>query len=155
MSRFQPVSARSGVIMSDSVINTSPINPVVRIAKFTLFTQSWWRYASHTSIAPGTAPFTMTSRLAKRVSSRRSEVDIEIHARVQARDLVGVAVEHERLPPTRLADPLLRRLAPPRVIVARIDVGEEPVLVWRADVPRGRRLHRGERHFHDRLDALE
>ncbi len=40
ISRFQPVSARSGVIASDSARKTSPMRPVVRIAKLTSLTPS-------------------------------------------------------------------------------------------------------------------
>ena len=40
---FHPVSRRSGVMASDSVRNTSPSMPVVRIAKLTALTPSWWR----------------------------------------------------------------------------------------------------------------
>src|SRR5262245_11778606 len=82
-------------------------------------------------------------------------VAIEIHPGVEARDLIGVAVEHERLAPAGLADPLLGRLAPPRVIVVGIDVRQEAVLLGRVLVPRRTRLLVGERDLDDRLDALE
>ena len=42
--------------------------------------------------------------------------------------LRAIAVEHERWPTTRLADPLLGRLTPPRVVDLGVNVGEEPVL---------------------------
>src|SRR4051812_20244648 len=74
------------------------------------------------------------------IAVARSEVDMEIHPRVEARDLVGVAVEHQRLPTTRFTDPLLGGLAPPRVIVGRIDVAVEPVLTRCVLVPADRRL---------------
>ena len=61
----------------------------------------------------------------------------------------------QRLAPAGLADALLGRLAPARVIVLRVDVRVEPVLVRRVLVPRRRRLLVDERDLHDRLDALE
>src|SRR4051812_13880146 len=70
------------------------------------------------------------------------EEDIEIHSRVQARHLLAVAVERQRLAPPGLADPLLGRLAPPRVRVLRVDVREEAVLARRAFAPGRRRLRR-------------
>src|SRR5262245_49899541 len=144
-----------------------PSSPVVRIAKLTSLTPSWPRYASHSSSSPGTAPHTITNRFANRPSNSgpgraaasaapaSSEVDIEVHPRVEARHLIGVAVEQERLAPAGLADPLLGGLAPPRVRVAGVDVREEAVLVRSRVVPRRRRLRRDQRDLDDRLDPLE
>jgi hypothetical protein len=131
MSWFHPVNRRSGVTSKAAVKNTRPSNPVVRIAKLTSLTPSWPRAASHASSTPGTAAQTITNRFANLPSmngaagapAAASEVDIEIESRVEARDLLAVAVEHEGLAAARLADPLLGRLAPARVVMARIDVG--------------------------------
>src|SRR5690606_18458498 len=64
------------------------------------------------------------------------EVLAQIHPRVQVRDLVRVAVEHEHLAAAELADAALALLAPARVVHLWVDVGVEPVLVRR-------RLHPG------------
>src|SRR4051812_21693677 len=122
MTRPQPVSSRIGVTSSDSTISTRPIMPVVRIRKFTLLTPSCPCHASHASSAAGTSALINTSRRTNGVSTNGvswtrplmadSEVGIEIQAGVEARDLVGVAVEHQRLAAPGLADALLRRLAP-------------------------------------------
>src|SRR5215813_4803567 len=117
----------------------------------------------------GTRPLRITSRLPNLVSTRRpgggwnvsaaaplpSVVDIEIHPRIEACDLIAVAVEHQRLAAAGLADPLLGRLAPPRVIVIGIDVREEPVLPGGLANPGRRWLTIRERDLDDRLDALE
>src|SRR6185312_7527401 len=99
-------------------------------------------------------PFTRTSVFAN-LPSMILVVLIEVHPGVEARDLIGVAVEHQRRAAPVLTDALLGRLRPPRVIVMRIDVRVEAVLARRALVPRRRRLLVGERDLDDRLDALE
>src|SRR5258705_509955 len=99
--------------------------------------------ASGIRISSAPVPYHRYSR------STALEVGMEVHSRVEARDLIRVAVEHEGLAPARLTDPLLGRLAPPRVIVLGIHVAVEPVLGRRVLVPRVRWLLVGERDLHD------
>src|SRR5690242_19665592 len=121
-------------------MRTRPISPVVRMAKLTSLTPRWSPNASRTSRTAGTRQFAMTTRFANGVSTSGSVVDIEIHAGVQARDLVRVPVEHQRGPAARLADPLLGGLTPAWMIVIRVHVAEEPVLGGRQQIPRRRGL---------------
>src|SRR5207249_6402729 len=79
----------------------------------------------------------------------------EVHAGIERRDLVRVAVERERRPTAELTDPPLGGLAPPWMIHLGIDVGVEPVLAGRRLVPGGLRLLAHEPDAHDRLRALE
>src|SRR5436190_10377753 len=65
-----------------------------------------------------------------------SVVLLQIQSGVKARDLIAVAVEHQRLPAEELADAPLGRLSPPRMIDVRVHVGIEPVLLWRRFLPR-------------------
>src|SRR5581483_7817764 len=64
----------------------------------------------------------------------------QIHAFVQACDLIAVAVEHQSFAPEKLADAPLGGLAPARVIDLGIDVGVKAVLLGLHGVPRGFRL---------------
>src|SRR6185503_12611089 len=99
---------------------------------------------------PGTRPHAITNRL-RNGPSTNLVVDMEVLSRVEARDLIAVAVEHERLAPARLTDALLGRLTPARVVVGWIDVGVEAVLARRVAVPARRRLRVDQRDLHDRL----
>src|SRR5688572_21115962 len=144
ISAFHPVSRRSGVITSDSVRKIRPSRPVVRIAKLTSLTPSWPRYASHTSRMAGTRPHAMTSFFANfpskigsglMLGTARSEVRTEIHPGVEARDLLGIAVERQRLASAALADPALGCLAPPRMRMVGVHVRVEAVLGGRVPAP--------------------
>ena len=53
----------------------------------------------------------------------------QVHAGIEAADLLGVSIEHQRLAPAAFANALLGRLAPAGMIHARIDVGVEAVLI--------------------------
>src|SRR6185503_6919464 len=86
--------------------------------------------------------------------AQRSKVLSEIQAGVQARDLIGIAVEHERSLTTELADAALARLGPPRVVDFGVHVRVEAVLARIRDLPRVHRLLVRERHANDRLHAL-
>jgi hypothetical protein len=69
------------------------------------------------------------------------EIAFQIHARIEARNLISVAVEHLRrtiLEETRQPD--FPRLAPARMIDRRIHVCVEPILLWRLALPRSDRL---------------
>src|SRR3989337_1658681 len=80
---------------------------------------------------------------------------LQVHPRVERRDLVGVAVELQRVAPAQLADAPLRRLAPARVAHLGVDVRVETVLVRRGLVPGGLGLPGGEPDAFQRLGAIE
>src|SRR5690606_14285012 len=84
----------------------------------------------------------------------RSVVLPEVHAAIEARDLLGIAVERQRRALEELADAALARLAPARVIDVRVHVRIEAVLVRRGLLPRVHRLALDEADLHDRLGAL-
>src|SRR5258706_10591505 len=90
-----------------------------------------------------------------RSDSLTSEVPLEVHARVEARHLVTVAVEHQRLATEELADAALGRLAPARVVHRRVHVRIEAILVGRLVLPGVHRLLLDEADLRDRLDVLE
>src|SRR5574341_2281356 len=79
----------------------------------------------------------------------------QVHPSVQRCDLVGVSVEHQRLPPPKLPDAPLGRLAPPRMVNCRVHVGVEAVFSWRRFLPRGVGLLTHKPDPHDRLCALK
>src|SRR6188472_1110531 len=89
------------------------------------------------------------------INRRRSEVLPEIHAGVERRDLVPVAVEHQRRPASQVGQASLAGLAPARVIDFRVDVRVEPILAGVRGLPRRAWLLVGKADAHDRLDALE
>src|SRR6516225_12363779 len=69
-----------------------------------------------------------------------SVVGLQIHAVIEARNLLGVAVEEERGAALgeepALSDPPLSRLAPTRMVNGRVDVGVKAVLAGVCQVPR-------------------
>src|SRR5690349_17583499 len=78
-------------------------------------------------------------------SARMSEVRPQIHAGIEAGDLIAIAVERQGRPALRqeaatLADAPLGCLAPARVVDLRIDVRIEAVLARILLIPGGRRL---------------
>src|SRR5260221_7228456 len=86
------------------------------------------------------------------------EVAMQVEALVQARDLVGVAVEHQR----RLArsektapDAPLGRLAPARVSDLRVHICIEAIFARRRSPPGVDGLVFGVADLDDRLGALE
>src|SRR5262249_41015758 len=64
-----------------------------------------------------------------------SKILPQIHPGIQARHLIGVAVEHERFLTTEHADPSFTRLRPAGVIDLGIHVRVEAVLVGIRDLP--------------------
>src|SRR5713101_3136416 len=64
----------------------------------------------------------------------------QVHAVVETRDLVGIAVEHEGLALQKFAQAALRGLAPTGMIHRRIHIGVETIFVWSFFVPTRRRL---------------
>src|SRR5450756_139193 len=84
-----------------------------------------------------------------------SEVLSEIHSRVHARHLVAVSVEHQCLALEELTEAPFRRLAPPRMVHLRVDVGIEAVLARALSLPGAHRLPVHEANAHDGLDSLE
>src|SRR5713226_9298840 len=79
----------------------------------------------------------------------------QVHAVVETRNLVGIAVEHEGLALQEFAQAALRGLAPTGMIHSWIHIGVETIFVWSFFVPTRRRLAIHEFDFHNGLDALE
>src|SRR4030067_1356004 len=79
----------------------------------------------------------------------------QVHATVERRDLVGVAIEWQRRTLSEFAETPLLGLAPARVIDCRVHVCIETVLTRRGLAPAGGRLLLGETDTHDRLAALQ
>src|SRR2546428_2994412 len=111
----------------------------------------------YASFASGTRQAAHTPTLSATRTRRDTTLveRLQIHPRVERRDLVRVAVEHERLAPAELADAPLGGLAPARVVDGGVHVGVEAVLLRRRLVPGRLRLLLGETDAHDRLRALE
>src|SRR6516162_7246125 len=88
-----------------------------------------------------------------------SEELAQIHIGIEARDLVGIAIEWQRRvalgEEPALANFAFGLLAPTRVIDFRIHVRVETIFVGVLFVPTGRRHFRNQPDPHDRLDALE
>src|SRR2546426_8869379 len=84
-----------------------------------------------------------------------SKVLAQVHAGVEPRHLISVAVEHQSWPAKKLTQTALLGLAPPRMIDARVDVRVEAVFTGIRQIPGGWRLVLHELDLHDGLDALE
>src|SRR5258706_12828956 len=97
----------------------------------------------------------MGVRQARNAAAFALEIFFKIHAGIELRHLVAVAVEQERLALGELADAALGRLAPPRMVDVGVDVGEKAVLGRPRLHPRRRGRLLDEADFYDRLDALE
>ena len=76
------------------------------------------------------------------------EIPFQIHASVEARDLIPVAIEHQRGPFQEFAEPPFLGLAPSRVIDVGVYIRVEAVLMRVRDIP-GRRWQ-----VFDEADAL-
>src|SRR6266508_2911042 len=63
------------------------------------------------------------------------KIHLQIHSRIQLRDLIAVAVKHQRVAPPPLAEATFRRLATSRVRELRIDVSVECVFIRRCVAP--------------------
>src|SRR3954465_10890064 len=93
-------------------------------------------------------------------TSLPSVVRLQVHAGIEAGNLVGVAVEGQGGvaaggEEATFADPPFARLAPARMVDCGIDVGIKSVLSGIACLPGVERLLVGQRDADDRLDALE
>src|SRR5262245_56190647 len=146
-SAFHPVTRRTGVtasvtasirsVQSPVSISSSRIGfaPSVSRQNFHATYASGIRHTMNTNAFPRSARrFPRSSTLipplpASRVPLPSSEILPQVHAGVQARDLVRVAVEHERFLTTEHTDAPLAGLGPARVIDLRIHVRVETVLV--------------------------
>src|SRR3989442_8099633 len=84
-----------------------------------------------------------------------SIVFTEVHSVVEARDLVAIAVKHQRVPLEKFAQAAFFLLAPARMVHAGIHVGIETVFMRIRKIPRRGRLILDEFDFHQRLDAFE
>src|SRR6266404_6732756 len=80
----------------------------------------------------------------------------KVHARVEAGDLVAVAIEQQSLVRLeKFREAAFASLAPARMVDFGIHVGVEAVLLRGIKIPRSGRLVFDEADFHQRLDALE
>src|SRR5207245_6184290 len=177
---FHPVSLRSGVMASVMQMKRSVQTPVSLVRSLSGFALRLPVSAAQTSQAAGPRDaanaHTLRTRIVIAEGGSRTADDCglepsalrnpqsamslsvvlsEVHAGVQARDLVAVAVEHQRLAHQEFADAALGRLAPARMIDRRVHVRVEAVLVRRLFLPRVQGLLLDELHLHDRLDVLE
>src|SRR5262245_34970775 len=102
----------------------------------------------------GSVPSRMRRRPADPRPPAISVVRLEVQTTVEARDLVAVAVEHERRPApgeqATLADAPLRRLAPARMVHLRVHVGIEAVLAGVGGLPGDGWLILDQADAHDR-----
>src|ERR1041384_4382036 len=107
MGHVHPVTSLSGVIASEAINNTRVQNP-------SRFRTSAMGLAPRASVAPcqamrttgrnATTPMAHLAAVSRRRRALTSEVLPQVHARVQRGDLVGVAVEWQRLALRELAD---------------------------------------------------
>src|SRR5687768_4106370 len=134
-SQFHPMSRRTGVTASVSTRKRSTHRPVKCSASLMGF-EPRSRVPLKKSDAIAATTHTAGPRAATNTSGRsqrggviRSVELAEVHPAIEVADLIGISVEHERRPPTELADASLARLTPPRVIDLGVHVGIEPVFV--------------------------
>src|SRR5206468_1196895 len=133
-------------------------SPSVVVTKLIGFAVRSSRANQYRSVARGARPTPQIAALSAMRARRDTDALVElpeIHAGVEVRDLVGVAVEGERGTAPELADPPLGGLAPARVVDRGVDVRVETVLLRRGLVPRGRLdppEQRGEWHADPRND---
>src|SRR4029434_6775016 len=106
------------------------------------------RHATHTTTLSAVRPRRVIGDLGLVVL-------LQVHARVERRDLIAVAVERQGLPAAELADAPLGGLAPARVVHRGIHVRVEAVLRGRGLLPCRLRLLAHEADPYDALRALE
>src|SRR5215471_988191 len=163
---FHPVTRRRGVTSSVSNRNLNVQRPVSSWIVSAGFTPRVPVSTPRTRSAAGTSAATKRTIFASarpRAPGRKTRpaaimsVELpEVHAGVHRRDLIAVAVEHQRLRGREVArDALLGRLAPARMIDVRIHVRVEAVLAGIRVVPRRVRHLVDEADADDRLDVLE
>src|SRR5262245_24909530 len=189
MSGFQPVSRRSGVIVSVMQMNRRAHSPVslvtslrglglrlpvsvaqtshavgpsaaMKMAGLRIQRMAWLVVTGNFRLSIVDCRFTdpITRSIGNyqdRQSKIRLVVLLEIHPGVQARDLLAVAVEHQRLPPEELADAPFGGLGPARMVDRRVDVREKAVFLRDRFLPRVQRLLLDEADPDDRFRALE
>src|SRR6266566_9272216 len=68
--------------------------------------------------------------LRRKLPSLLLKVSTEVHASVQARNFVRIAVERQRFASGEIADAPLGGLTPARMIHCRIHIGVEAILSW-------------------------
>src|ERR1700688_4752337 len=76
-------------------------------------------------------------------------VFLEVHSIVQVRDLIAVAVEHQRGALENFAESAFFRLTPTRMIDIRIYVGVKTILLRSHAIPGGRRLFTDKTDLHN------
>src|SRR6266496_1466580 len=78
----------------------------------------------------------------------------QVHAGIEARHLVAIPVEHQRLPFQEIADPAFPGLAPARMVYVWVYVGIKAILLGIHCAPGSRWLVFYEANFNYRLDTL-
>ena len=119
MTRFQPVRRRNGVIASEISRNRKAQMPVVSSSSSTGLAPSRSCSVRHASHAAGTSARRKIARLLQAGEHQQGNASVilaEIHAGVQRRHLIAVAVEHHRRPRQQIRQAPLPRLAPARMI---------------------------------------
>src|SRR5687767_2660706 len=112
---FQPVSRRSGVTASVMAMKRSAQRPVLSSISSIGFAPRLSVNPSRTRRPSGISAAANTSGLISVVRRECLILSVElaqIHSRVHPPDLLGVAVEHQRPAPEKLADAPLLGLAP-------------------------------------------
>src|SRR5439155_663370 len=123
-------TTRSGVIASEARRIRRVQSPSVVVTKLIGFAVRSSRADQYTSVARGARHTPQTTALSAIRARRDTDVLVvlpEVHASVEPRDLVGIAVERERGTAPELADPPLGRLAPAGMVDGGIDVRVEAV----------------------------
>src|SRR3989338_7626673 len=139
MSRFHPVSRRSGVSASVMQMKRSVQTPVSSVRSLSGFALRLPVSAAQTSHPNGPSDARNTTglsptRIVRSESLTRQVlvVPLQVHPAVEAGHLIAVAVEQQGLAHEEVADAALLSLAPARMVHRRLHVCVEAVLVRRA-----------------------
>src|SRR5262249_36490451 len=94
-----------------------------------------WFQARQPSHPTGARHRKNTRTFSHRFRSMRSVIALEVHAVVQAGDLLAVAIKHQGFALAEFAQPAFASLAPAGMIYRRVDVGVEAVFTRIGDIP--------------------
>src|SRR5208283_4017123 len=155
MSQYCFVSLRRGVMLSVTRRKTSVHVPVEKVMTWMGFAPSAEFSAFQPRRPRGTRQVRNTIGLRYFAFTVRSEVLFQVHAGIQRRHLVAVAVVHQRGTLEELSDAPLFGLAPAGMVHVGVHIGIEAVLVGRRLRPGRGRLFFHQPNLHDSLDSLE